>query len=139
MRPILLTLMLSACAHAQPEKLVNDVYAFGTNASLNDSCELQVTFGGKTTTHKFGFKSFEDCRLVTQSGTDVLHTIYINGAYVFIVENNFSKSQECHSTYTAFGIGRDGEFQTTPHVKRSGSCYRGLDDHEFEHFSHHLK
>lgn len=139
MRPILATLILSACAHGQPEKLANDAYAFGTNATLSENCELNVTFDGKSTKHKFGFASFEDCRLVTQSGTDILHTLYVNGAYVFIVENNFNKFQECHSTYTAFGIGRDGEFQTTSHIKRSGSCFRGLDDNEFLHFSHYLK
>lgn len=135
MRLLCLILMLSACAHAQhlsPSIL-------GTALSLDVNCNLVAIHKGQSVTYPLNFESVQQCRLVTHSGTNISHTVFINGAYMLFVENNHTKNDNCFSEYTAFNVAENGVVSTTNLIKKSGSCYQDKELMAFEYFSSKLK
>ncbi len=135
MRLLCLTLMLSACAHAQhlPPSILR------TALSLDANCHLVGRHKGQSVTYPLNFESVQKCRLVTHSGTNVMHTVFINGAYILFVENNHTNNDTCFSEYTAFNVAESGVVSTTKLIKKSGSCFQDKELMAFEYFSSKLK
>lgn len=135
MRVVVLSLLLSACAHAQrPAPTIFDV-----SLSLDKHCNLVTTRFNETTAYPLNFESVQHCRLVTHAGTDILHAVFINGGYIVFAENNHGDASECFSEYTAFSVSKSGSINTTDRVKKSGSCYQDKELMSFEYFSGLLK
>lgn len=122
-----------SCANA------NNNTIFGAKITLQDSCKISVSNQDKQVIFKPKFDLPGECRLVTHDGTNIVHVKFVNGAYVFFVENNYIAESGCSSEYTAMGLSKDMTFYTTEMVKNSRSCNRDQEVGSFEYFSAMLK
>lgn len=93
MRVVVLSLLLSACAHAQHAAPT----IFDVSLSLDKHCNLVTTQFNETKAYPLNFESAQKCRLVTHAGTDILHTVFINGGYIVFAENNHGDASEYFS------------------------------------------
>ena len=122
-----------ACASA------SDNIIFGAKIVLEDSCKISVSIQEKKVIFKPKFDLSGKCRLVTHDGTNIVHVKFVNGAYVFFVENNYPDEDGCSSEYTAMGLSKDMTLYTTEIVKSSQSCNQDQEIQSFEYFSAKLK
>ncbi|KMQ52249.1 hypothetical protein CHISP_0930 [Chitinispirillum alkaliphilum] len=93
----------------------------------------------KTITHSFDFENVGICRIVTHANTSVVTTHFINGSYIFFIENNYVYEDGCISEFTAFAVHREKGLLTTPLIKKSGTCLQTQEQKAFEYFSDILK
>ncbi|BFM15604.1 hypothetical protein R50073_17870 [Maricurvus nonylphenolicus] len=135
MRKPLILLLLATCSSIA---FSQGVKVFDSQATLALSCNLTLVLAGTSELYTPKFSKIGDCRIVTQADTDIPSTHYINGMYVFFIENNITSENRCYSEYTAVGITNANELYTTDRVKRSGSCNASKEQHEFEYFAEKL-
>lgn len=132
MKYLALLMLLTACTatHANPE-----VTVFNTTVNLHDDCSVFFGSEGAIQSYSYPFSRHGDCRIVTHAGTNIAKTLYINGMYILFIENNIKENDNCSSEYSAFGISKDKSIHVTNRIKRSGSCYQGKEQVDFEYFS----
>ena len=128
-----LSLISIACANA------SDNVIFGAKVTLDDSCEISVSHNEQRLTFKPKFNNISNCRLVTHDETNIVNIKFVNGAYVFFIENNHTNGDKCSSEYTAVGLSKDLVLHTTAMIKNSLSCNQGQEIQSFEYFSAKLK
>jgi len=130
----ILSLALCSCLFAQiPASIAFKV--FGATVSLDEDCSLAVS---EQSSIELPLSANGSCRFVTHANTSIIHTHFINGAYIFFVEYNYDSLEGCISEYTAFGVQRGGIVKTTDMVQKSGSCYQARELKDFEIFSTYL-
>jgi hypothetical protein len=135
MRILILFIALTACSQVYPN---NQIKVFDSQLNLKD-CTLEFTSPEKSITHNFSFENKGTCRITTHANTSVAATHFINGAYIFFVENNYEIEDGCNSEYTAIAVHKEKGLLTTPLIKRSGSCLQSQELSAFEYFSHKLQ
>lgn len=112
---------------------------FGLDLALGGDCVLDISLNDDVSRHSFGFEKPGECRFVTHPNTSVVNTHFVNGAYLFFVENNHKDNEGCFSEYTAFGVNRSGDLRTTNLIQKSGSCFQGREEKDFQIFSSEMQ
>lgn len=131
-----LSLSLCSCVFAQaPDNIAFE--AFGATVSLDEDCSVAVS-GQPSIELPLSANGNGSCRFVTHANTSIVHTHFINGAYIFFVERNYNTLEGCISEHTAFAVQREGVVKTTDVVQKSGSCYQARELKDFEIFSTHF-
>jgi hypothetical protein len=62
--------------------------------------------------------------MVAHSKINRPHLEYINGMFVFFLDNNTVSENGCNSEYTRLGISNNNQIATTKRIKDSVSCHQ---------------
>jgi len=115
------------------------IQIFDTSIRVNDNCQIEFNYNDTVQTYGFPFSKNGKCEFTTHSGTNIVHTEFINGMYILFIENNIKTQDKCYSEYSAFGISRQNTINVTNRIKKSGSCYQDKEIQSFKYFSKFLK
>ncbi|WP_344800269.1 hypothetical protein [Litoribacillus peritrichatus] len=132
MKKTLVCLLLSACSYAASNEIIR---LFDTNIMMNSVCSLSFTKNETTASYSPVFSEQGDCRIVTHPESNVPHIEFINGMYIFFVENNLKLGNSCKSEYTAMGVTKTNEVRATRVIKKSSSCYQAREIQAYQYFS----
>lgn len=133
MKKLLIPLLfLSACSTVDA---MQEITIFNTQIKVNASCDLEFVTDKVIRTYTPAFTNKGSCRMVSHSETNIPHIEYINGMYIFFIENNTSSENSCSSEFTALGITNDNQITSTKRIKSSLSCNQTKELKAFEYFS----
>lgn len=136
MKYFIILFLLSACTNSIANQKIQ---IFDTYVKIKNNCQIEFNYNNKIQTHALSFSNNGKCKLISHSGTNIIHTKFIGGMYILFIENNIKTENKCYSEYSAFGITKQNIINVTDRIKKSGSCYQDKEIQSFEYFSKLLK
>ncbi|WP_163131022.1 hypothetical protein [Agarivorans sp. Alg241-V36] len=112
---------------------------FDSKVELQANCNLVVETDGITKTIEPAFSQEGQCSIMTHGKTNVPKTLYVNGMYVFFIENSLKSDSACKAQATSFGIDKQNNLYITDYIKSFSRCNLALEAKSFEIFSAKMK
>ena len=129
----LITFSFSLVSHAAVLEV------FESKVELLSNCTLIVEVNGEKQTIEPEFSQEGHCSIMTHGRTNVPKILYVNGMYVFFIENSLKSESSCNAQATSIGIDKQNNLYQTDYIKPFSRCDLALEAKSFEIFSSKMK